>query len=147
MAHIKIKELIMKHNLQSNANAVFSLNYHLIIIVKYWKKVFTFDDIVNRTKQIICESITENNANVINMECGDDHIHILFSGKPTTNITKLINVIKGRSSRLLRKEFKDFLRDKLYDSSFWSSSYYLATTGNVSLNKLIDYINNQRKGM
>ena len=84
---------------------------------------------------------------LLNIECGNDHVHILISTKPTTNLTKLMNVIKGRSSRILRKEFATYLQDKLWGKSFWSPSYYIATTGNVSLDTLIKYVENQREGM
>lgn len=136
----------MKKELQSTSNAVFSLKYHLIMVIKYRKKVFSDEILVQRCKQIITETIIENDAEVINMECGIDHVHVLFSTKPSISLTKLINVIKGRSSRLLRKEFPELKKD-LWGDAFWSPSYYLATTGNVSLNTLINYVENQREGM
>ena len=136
----------MKKELRSTSNAVFSLKYHLIMVIKYRKKVFSDEIIVQRCKQIITETIIENDAEVINMECGIDHVHVLFSTKPSISLTKLINVIKGRSSRLLRKEFPELKKD-LWGDAFWSPSYYLATTGNVSLNTLINYVENQREGM
>lgn len=143
----KLGEPILKTKLKSTGNAVYSLKYHLIINVKYRKKVFIDEGITNRCKNIIKQTMDENNVTLINIECGEDHIHILFETKPITNITKLINVIKGRSSRLLRKEFSEQLKDKLWGNAFWSPSYYLATTGNVSLDTLINYVNNQRNGM
>ena len=80
---------------------------------------------------------------VINQECGDDHIHLMISTKPTTQLTKYVNLLKGHSARALRKEY-DF-SDVLYGDSFWSDSYYLATCGNVSIDTLYNYIDNQRK--
>ena len=137
----------MKKQLNSNNNAVFSLKYHLIINVKYRKNVFDNLQLLDRCKEIISETIKENEVELLNIECGNDHVHILISTKPTTNLTKLMNVIKGRSSRILRKEFATYLQDKLWGKSFWSPSYYIATTGNVSLDTLIKYVENQREGM
>ena len=137
----------MKKQLNSNNNAVFSLKYHLIINVKYRKNVFDNLQLLDRCKEIISETIKENEVELLNIECGNDHVHILISAKPTTSLTKLINVIKGRSSRILRKEFATYLQDKLWGKSFWSPSYYIATTGNVSLDTLIKYVENQREGM
>ena len=74
-----------------------------------------------------------------------DHLHLLFRTKPTTNITKYINILKGHSSREIRKKYKDFLKDKLWGDNFWSPSYFLATTGNVTIDILKQYIENQRK--
>lgn len=129
--------------LKRNSNAVYLLNYHLILVVKYRKKVFTNDEIVERTKELMRKISAENDVEIINQECGDDHIHLMISTKPTTQLTKYVNLLKGHSARALRKEF-DF-SDVLYGDSFWSDSYYLATCGNVSLDTLYNYIDNQRK--
>lgn len=137
----------MKKELESSGNAVHSLMYHLIIVVKYRQDVFVSDKISERCKEIVKRLIENNGEEVVNIECGVDHVHILLKTKPSTNIPKLVNIIKGRSSRILREEFSDELKAKLWGDSFWSPSYYIATTGNVSLDTLIKYVNNQRMGM
>ena len=129
--------------LKRNSNAVYLLNYHLILVVKYRKKVFTNNEIVERTKELMRKISAENDVEVINQECGGDHIHLMISTKPTTQLTKYVNLLKGHSARALRKKY-DF-SDVLYGDSFWSDSYYLATCGNVSLDTLYNYIDNQRK--
>ena len=128
-----------------SCNATFSLYYHLITVVKYRKKVFVKDDIISNLKSII-EKISEDyDVEIIEQECGVDHLHLLFKAKPTLNITKYINILKGHSSRKIRELYKDFLKDKLWGDSFWSPSYFLATTGNVTVDILKEYIENQRK--
>jgi putative transposase len=72
-------------------------------------------------------------------------VHILFKSKPTLEITKYINSLKGASSRLLRQKYRDFLKDKLWGKAFWSPSYYLATSGSVSLTRLIKYVEENGK--
>jgi putative transposase len=69
---------------------------------------------------------------------------MLFRTKPTLDMTKFINILKGRSSRELREKYKNFLKNKLWGDSFWSPSYFLATTGNVTIDILKEYIQNQR---
>lgn len=139
--YIKVTKKYME--LKRNSNAVYLLNYHIILITKYRKQVFTNDTIVERTKEIMRKISKENNVEIINQECGLDHIHLMVSTKPTTNLTKYINLLKGHSSRALRKEFD--LTDELYGDSFWSDSYYIATAGNVSVDTIYNYIDNQRK--
>ena len=125
-------------------NAVFYLCYHFITVVKYRKKVFK-DDLMIADLKTIMETIAEKfEVEIIEQECGDDHLHILFRTKPTLDITKFINFLKGRSSRMLREKYKDFLKDKLCGDSFWSPSYFLSTTGNVSIDVLKKYVENQR---
>ena len=91
--------------LKRNSNAVYLLNYHLILITKYRKKVFINDTIVERTKEIMRNIAEDFECDIINQECGEDHIHLIISTKPTTELTKLVNLLKGTSSRYIRKEF------------------------------------------
>jgi putative transposase len=113
------------------------------LVVKYRQKVFTNDAIINDLKHKIIDISNNFQTEIIEQETDMDHIHILFKCKPTLEITKYINSLKGVSSRILRQKYKDFLKDKLWGKAFWSSSYYLATSGNVSLAKLIKYVEEQ----
>jgi putative transposase len=132
------------YKLDKTNNAVFSLVYHFITVVKYRQKVFTNEAIINELKTIVEGIADDFDVEVIEQECGIDHIHILFRAKPTLDITKFINLLKGRSARELRKNNKEFLKDKLWGEHFWSPSYFLATTGNVTIDILKNYVENQR---
>lgn len=130
--------------LKRNSNAVYLLNYHLILIVKYRKPVFNNDDIVEFMKDMAKDISNEFNVEIINQECGLDHIHLLISTKPTVDLTKYINILKGHSSRAIRKTFQNELKDVLYGDSFWSDSYFITSVGNVSIDTLYKYIEEQR---
>lgn len=131
--------------LDKGTNGVYSLMYHFITCVKYRRKVFTNDTIINRLKELIVQISNDYDVKVMEQECGDDHIHILIRCKPTLDFKSYIQALKGRTARMLRKEFPDLLKDKLWGNHFWSPSYYLATTGNVTLDTLIKYVEEQRK--
>lgn len=118
------------------------LNYHLIFVVKYRKKIFTDERLVEFTKECMCKVAAENDVEIVNQECGEDHIHLTISAKPTAQLTKVVNFMKGKTARMIRQEFD--LSETLGDS-LWSDSYYIATCGNVSLDTLYEYIENQRK--
>ena len=132
------------YHLDKTNNCVFSLCYHFITVVKYRQKVFTEDNIISDLKVIMDKIALEFEVDIIEQECGEDHIHMLFRTKPTLDMTKFINILKGRSSRELREKYKNFLKNKLWGDSFWSPSYFLATTGNVMIDILKEYIQNQR---
>ena len=134
------------YKLDKTGNATFSLMYHFIAVVKYRKQIFINDEIISDLKTIIKQKADNFDVEIIEQECGIDHIHILFRTKPTLEMTKFINAIKGHSSRELRKKYKKFLSDKLWGDSFWSPSYFLATTGNVTIDILKQYVENQRSG-
>jgi len=133
------------YKLNKTGNAIFSMHYHLIIVVKYRKNVFINEELISDIKSII-EKIADNfQVDIIEQECGVDHIHILFTSKPSLDMTKFINILKGHSSRAIRKKHRNFLKDKLWGDSFWSPSYFLSTTGNVTIDILKNYVENQRK--
>lgn len=135
------------YDLDKSTNGVYSLHYHFITCVKYRRDVFVRDDIVEDLKQIIEDISKEYDVQVIEQECGSDHIHILFKCKPTLIFKDYIQAIKGRSARLLRSKYKDYLETMLWGKHFWSPSYFLATTGNVTIDILKQYVENQRKDM
>lgn len=133
------------YRLDSTNNATFSLCYHFIAVVKYRQHVFTNEQIISDLKDIIVKISKTFDVEIIEQECGVDHLHILFRSKPTLELTRFINTLKGNSSRKLREKHKSFLSNKLWGDAFWSPSYFLATTGNVTIDILKEYVENQRK--
>ena len=117
--------------LDSNNHSVFSLNYHLILVIKYRRKVLN-DDISNRLKEIF-EYISPNyNITLEEWEHDKDHIHVLFKAHPKSELSKFINAYKSASSRLIKKEFSN-MKKFLWKEYFWSRSYCLITTGGATI--------------
>ena len=109
---------------------VYSLLYHLIFIVKYRQQVFLDNiGIIEDIKAKIIELSKNYNVKILEIECGTDHIHLLISTKPTLDIKKYINIVKGHSSRYIRDRYSEFLKDKLWGDHFWSPSYFISSTG------------------
>jgi len=69
---------------------------------------------------------------------------LIFDKQFKKDLAKLINSLKGVSSRLLFKEFPK-IKKKLYDGHLWSPSYCLITTGQVTLDQLKKYVESQGK--
>ena len=131
--------------LEKTCNAMYSLRYHLILCVKYRRDCLADDRIRERFKELSKYVASTQGVEVIEQECGDDHVHLLISTKPSTSLTKYINYLKTYTSKMIRKEFLDLINDKLWGDAFWSPSYYLASTGNVSLDALYKYVEQQRE--
>jgi len=132
------------YKLDKSGNAVFSLTYHLVLVIKYRQKVFESEIMINDLKDIFNKISADFGVDIIEQECGTDHIHLLIKTRPSLDLTKYINILKGHSSRELRKKHKDFLKNKLWGDHFWSPSYFLSTSGNVSIDILKQYVENQR---
>lgn len=90
--------------LDTNAHSVFLLHYHLILVVKYRRQVFT-DEISERAKEIFSYIAPSYKIELVEWNHDKDHVHILFKGQPKTEMSKFINAYKSASSRLLKKEF------------------------------------------
>ena len=127
--------------LDNNNHSVFAMYYHLVMVVKYRRKVID-DDISNRLKEVF-ERIQPNyNISLQEWNHDKDHVHILFKAQPNTEISKFINAYKSASSRLIKKEFPQIKR-QLWKEYFWSRSFCLITTGGVSIDVIKKYIENQ----
>lgn len=127
--------------LETNNHSVFSLNYHLVLVVKYRREVIN-DEISVRLKNIF-ERIGEMyNIKVTEWNHDIDHVHVLFTAEPNSELSKFINAYKSASSRLIKKEYPQ-IREKLWKEYFWSRSFCLISTGGVTLETIKYYIENQ----
>ena len=92
--------------LESNNHSVFCLNYYLVLVVKYRRKVI--DDVVSARLREIFEYIQPSyNITLQEWNHDSDHVHLLFSAHPKSELTKFLNAYKSASSRLIKKEFPD----------------------------------------
>lgn len=127
--------------LDRNMHSVFLLNYHLVLVTKYRKKVF--DDAISARSKEIFVYIGENyHITLVEWNHDKDHVHILFRAHPNTQISRFINAYKSASSRLLKKEYPQ-IREKLCKETFWSQSFCLLTTGGVPIEVIRKYIESQ----
>jgi len=125
--------------LDNNNHSVFLMHYHLVLVIKYRRKVLD-DTISSRAKEIF-EYIAPN-YNITLIEWNDDQDHILFKAHPNSELSKFINAYKSASSRLIKKEYSS-VRSKLWKESFWSKSYCLLTTGEAPVEVIKKYIESQ----
>lgn len=127
--------------LDNNNHSVFLLHYHLVLVVKYRRKVFS-DKMSNYAKNIFVRISQSYNITLLEWDYDIDHVHIMFKAHPNTEISKFINAYKSASSRLIKKDFP-LVRKKLWKEMFWSRSYCLITTGGAPLDVVKQYIQNQ----
>lgn len=107
---------------------------------KYRRKVLVHG-VDTRLKEILQQVAVEFQAEIIEMEVMEDHVHILIEVDPQFGIAKLVRYMKGRSSRLLRHEFP-WLKSRL--PTLWTNSYFVSTVGGAPLSAVKQYIENQK---
>lgn len=127
--------------LDSNNHSVFSLHYHLVLVVKYRKKVFN-DEKSNYAKDIFERIGSNYNISLIEWHHDKDHVHILFKAHPNTELSKFINAYKSASSRLIKRDFPE-IKQQLWKGMCWSKSYCLVTTGGTLIETIKKYIQSQ----
>ena len=127
--------------LRGNNHSVFSIHFHLILVVKHRKKVIN-DQISERLKEIF--EYIQDNYNIVLEEWNHDidHVHVLFRSEPNSNISKFINAYKSASSRLIKKEYPS-IKSRLYKEAFWSQSFCLISTGEANIETIKKYIESQ----
>jgi len=132
----------MIYKLDKGSHSVYALQYHFVQCIKYRRKVLTDENIIDLLRTKINEISKTFRVDVLNMECDKDHFHLLFKAKPTLDMPKYLNAIKTISSREIRRKFPK-IKKKLWEDTFWSRSYFLATTGQVTLDQLKKYVESQ----
>ena len=104
--------------LEHNQHSVYLLYYHLVMVIKYRRKVID-NDISERLEQIFSYIGQNYGITVDEWNHDIDHVHVMFRGIPSSNISKFINAYKSASSRLIKNEFPS-IKEKLWKNAFWS---------------------------
>lgn len=130
----------MSETYKSNRNVFYSCHYYVVWCPKYRRKVL-IGPIETCLKEIIGQVCQEHQAGVEELEILPDQVHLLVSVDPQFGIHRLVKLIKGRSSRLLRQQFPA-LKRKL--PSLWTNSYFVGTTGGAPLSIIKQYLEQQK---
>jgi len=132
----------MDYNLQKGRHSVHSLHYHLVVCTKYRRNLFKDDKVIDELKMRVKRIAQNYEIRIDNQEVDDDHIHILFTATPQSNLIKFVNAMKSATARAITYRFPR-LKEVMWNDKFWAPSYLLATTGEVTLDQLKKYVENQ----
>ncbi len=133
--------MLKTRELDNNNHSVFSMYYHLILVVKYRRNVF--DDSISEYAKSIFEKIAPSyNIFLLEWNHDVDHVHIMFKAQPNSELSKFINAYKSASSRLIKRDYPE-IRKMLWKEYFWSQSYCLLTTGGAPIEVIGKYIETQ----
>lgn len=122
-------------------HSVYDLNYHPILVTKYRKQVIN-DDISAELYSMFNSIGEKYGIKVTDFNHEADHIHVLFTAKPISALSKFLNAYKSATSRIIKKKYPE-VRQQLWEEKLWSHSYYLATTSRVTFNIIKDYVRSQ----
>ncbi|MCT4686867.1 IS200/IS605 family transposase [Vallitalea sp.] len=124
-----------------SSHAIYDIKYHIIWVTKYRYKVL-YKPISERLRDLIRQGCEARDVVILQGSIGKDHVHLLVSCKPSIAPSKLVQYLKGRSSRLLQEEFKE-LKKRYWGQHLWARGYFCGTVGNVTEEMIRNYIANQ----
>lgn len=129
-------------DLRLGRHVVFNLHVHLVFVAKYRRKVFT-KEILDDMRQIFESVCTDFEAQLVEFDGENDHVHLLVNYPPKVSISKLVNSLKGVSSRMIRQKNYPGIREKLWGGALWSPSYFAGSCGGAPISIIRQYIEQQ----
>lgn len=130
------------NNIRKGRHCVFMMHVHLVFVAKYRRTVFTKTHL--DSMKIIFEKIcTDFEVELVEFDGERDHVHLLLNYPPKVAISKLVNSLKGVSSRILRQNHADIHR-YYWKGVLWSPSYFAGSCGGAPINVIRQYIEQQQ---
>lgn len=127
---------------RKGAHTVYILNYHLVWITKYRYKVL-LGDVAYRVRELVRQTCLAYDVKIIRGgNVSKDHVHLFLSVPPTLSVSKLVQALKGRTSRRLQTEFPQ-LGKRYWGRQMWGRGYFCATSGSVTDEVIKAYIEGQ----
>ena len=124
-----------------NSHSKYDLKVHLIWIPKYRKRVLV-GNVAERTRDILRQVAMEHEIQVISGKVAVDHVHMFISYRPQMAISKLVQYLKGVSSRILLQEFLH-LKKQFWGRHLWARGYLAVSSGNITDEAIQKYIDEQ----
>lgn len=129
---------------KSNSHSKYLLQYHLIFVCKYRKKLLSYQKISDDIKQFSYEICRKHNVIIKYIETDKDHIHYRIETIPNSNLSNIVKMMKSYTTHHIWKYHRGYLSKQFWkENTFWTYGYFVCSVGNVSESMLEKYIKNQ----
>ena len=126
---------------RTGSHSRFDIKYHFVWVTKYRKSILT-GAVGARLRDVVREVCRTNEIEILQGAVSPDHVHVLLSCPPNLSPSKIMQYIKGKSSRKLLMEFKH-LQKQYWGRHLWARGYFVASSGNVTDEAIMEYIRQQ----
>jgi len=126
---------------RKTSHTVYDIKYHIVWITKYRKKILT-GVLAKRVRELIREICKANEVEIIKGHVSKDHVHLFVSVPPHISVSKLMQYIKGKSSRKIMSEFKTISK-QYWGRHFWARGYFVVSSGTITDEMIMEYIEKQ----
>jgi putative transposase len=130
-------------DIRHGRHCTFKIHVHLVFVTKYRRRVFDAAAI-EALRAIFTEVCRDFQAQLVEMDGEDDHVHLLIEYPPKVPVSSLVNSLKGVSSRLLRQRRPDIRKRYYWKGALWSPSYFAASCGGAPIAIVRQYIEQQK---
>lgn len=130
-------------DIRRGRHCVFLMHVHLVFVTKYRRGVFT-KAILDDLRGIFAKVCRDFEAELVEFDGEDDHVHLLVNYPPKVAVSTLVNSLKGVSSRLMRKKNHPNIRKKLWGGALWSPSYFAGSCGGAPIGIIRQYVEQQQ---
>jgi len=128
---------------RKTSHGVYDIKFHLVWITKYRKPVL-HGEVATRVRDLIREICKSMDVEIIKGHVSKDHLHVFVSVPPHISVSKLVQRLKGKSSRKLMSEYRRIAR-QFWGRHLWARGYFAASSGNVTDEIIAQYIEMQDK--
>ena len=135
--------MLKKSKYWSGAHTKHRMLYHIVWIPKYRKRILQ-GKLAERLVDLLTECAEVNRWHLDELNVQKDHVHMLVQLRPDLSVSKVVQLFKGKSSYIIRKEFphlEEFYWGKA--DSFWGDGFFVETVGQVNETTIKEYIRNQ----
>jgi putative transposase len=126
---------------RTGSHTRFAIKYHFVWVTKYRKSVLT-GSVGVRLRDLVREICRTYEIEILQGSVSPDHVHVLLSCPPNLSPSKVMQYIKGKSSRKLMMEFKH-IQKQYWGRHLWARGYFVASSGNVTDEVVMEYIRQQ----
>jgi putative transposase len=131
------------NEIRHGRHCVFNMHVHLVFVTKYRRGVFT-KQILDDLKIIFEQVCLDFESELVEFDGEHDHVHLLVNYPPKVSVSKLVNSLKGVSSRMIRQKDYPSIRNKLWGNALWSPSYFAGSCGGAPIAIIKQYIAQQQ---
>jgi putative transposase len=117
------------------------MKVHLVWIPKYRKRILV-GEVAARTRDILRKVAIEHEISIISGKIAPDHVHMFISYRPDMPVSKIVQYLKGISSRVLMQEFAH-IKKMCWGRHFWARGYLAVSSGNITDEVVQKYIEDQ----
>ncbi len=133
----------ISRQIRTGRHVVYGLHVHLVFVAKFRRNVFT-KEIILDLKEVFGDVCKDFEAELKEFDGEKDHVHLLIHYPPKVSISKLVNSLKGVSSRAIRKKNYPSIAKALWGDALWSPSYFAGSCGGAPIEVVRKYIEDQQ---